>query len=292
MSLLARQRRLEGQYALVDGIPFTMPVNSEDSPALMAGFTVDADRAQALLPGEELAVLRLPRNRAMLLITVIDYRTTDIGRYVEFSIALACVREAKGRGLARSLLFHRSDAGQYVWDLPVSSLISVKGGKGIWGMPKHQGNLDFRVTDDEMSSQYDLDGKLCLRVTVRRPRFLKVPVKNFAATNFCQFRGMLMKSTISFSDRMEIGLGPTARGQVLLGDHPRMDPLRDLDMSEQPLFTACLPHSHGILDDHLESWFLTSAKPPNAACPPEGLESVFGLPNSEDWLPPPRAAGR
>ena len=37
--------------------------------------------------------------------------------------------------------------GQYVVDLPVSTEVSVKGGKGIWGMPKHQANLDFVVTD-------------------------------------------------------------------------------------------------------------------------------------------------
>ena len=40
----------------------------------------------------------------------------------------------------------------------------MKGGKGIWGMPKHQANLDFRVDDRTMSSQYDLDGQLCLRI--------------------------------------------------------------------------------------------------------------------------------
>jgi hypothetical protein len=40
-----RQAALEGHHALVDGIAFEMPVNSLDSPALMAGFTVDHARA-------------------------------------------------------------------------------------------------------------------------------------------------------------------------------------------------------------------------------------------------------
>jgi hypothetical protein len=293
MSIPIRSRRLDGRHALVDGIPFQLPVNSVDSPALMAGFTVDADRAQALLPGEELSILRLPGGRALLLLTVIDYRTTDIGSYVEFSIAFACTHGSRPRPLLPAVLFRgRSGTGQYVWDLPVSTTVSVKGGKGIWGMPKHRASLDFRVDDEEMSSQYDLDGQLCMRITVRRPRWPRIPLRELGATNFCQFRGMLMKSSIYFSDRAEVGVGRTAHAQLLLGEHPRMDPLRDLDTSDRPVFVACMPHSHGILDDHVESWFLTSAAQPDSSCPAEGLASVAGLPNDTGRLAPPRAAGR
>jgi hypothetical protein len=73
-----------------------------------------------------------------------------------------------------------------------------------------------------------------------------------------------------------------------------MDPLRTLDMSSKALFTACLPHSKGVLDDHFESWFITS---PTAVDSSErwggdDLGSVFGLPNSTEWLDPPSASGR
>jgi hypothetical protein len=226
-------------------------------------------------------------------VTVIDYRTTDIGRYVEYSIAIACTHGSRRPSLFSAVLFmRRLGTGQYVWDLPVSSRISVKGGKGIWGMPKHQANLDFRVDDRSMSSQYDLDGKLCMRVTVQRPRGPRIPLKNVGAVNWCSFRGMLMKSSIYFSDRAEVAIGPFARAQLLLGDHPRMDPLRSLDVSSRALFVACLPRSGGVLDDHFEGWFLTYDHAPDASQPPEGLESVIGLPNSTDWLPPPAASGR
>ncbi|HEX8093711.1 acetoacetate decarboxylase family protein [Jatrophihabitans sp.] len=288
-----RQRALAGKYALVDDIPFEMPVNSLDSPALMAGFTVDHDQASALMPGCELGLIRLPRGRALLIVTVIEYRTTDIGKYVEYSIAFACHHKPAGSRIWGTLLSERfSVVGQYVWDLPVSSLVSVKGGKGIWGMPKHQANLDFRVHQDEMSSQYDLDGRLCARITVRRPGGVRIPMRNLGATNYSQFRGMLMKSRISFSDRVEVAAGPRAHGQLLIGDHPRMDPLRALGISDSPIFVACMPHSHGILDDHCESWFLTDSKVPDIARPPQGLESVVGLPSDQSWLAPPKAAGR
>jgi len=293
MSLPARQTRLRDRHALVDGIPFVLPVNSEDSPALMAAFTADGEAADAILPGNEIHALLLPNGRALLVVTVIDYRTTDIGRYIEYSIAIACTHGSRrARALSALLFMGRHGTGQYVWDLPVSSQISVKGGKGVWGMPKHQANLDFRVDEHSMSSQYDLDGKLCMRITVRRPRGPRIPLKNMAAVNWCNFRGMLMKSSIYFTDRAEVAAGPFARAQLLLGDHPRMDPLRSLDLSSRPMFVACLPHSGGVLDDHFEGWFLTYEQPPDARHPPEGLESVVGLSNSTEWLPPPKEAGR
>lgn len=293
MRLPRRQERLRGRRALADGISYEMPINSNDSPALMAAFTVDREAAQALLPGGELHALGLPNGRGLLIVTVIDYRTTDIGPYVEYSIALACTRGESAPSMLSAVACMKSHGtGQYVWDLPVSSLVSVKGGKGIWGMPKHQANLDFRVGDHEMSSQYDLDGKLCMRITVERPRGPKVPLRHVPGVNWCSFRGMLWKSYIYFSDRAEVAVGPWARAQLLLGDHPRMDPLRALDMASRPVFVACMPHSQGVLDDHLEAWFLTYPEAPDPDDPPEGLESVVSLPNSTEWLDPPAAGGR
>ncbi len=167
MTQKARQRALQDSYATVDGIPFKMPINSLNSPALMVGFTVDYAQTAALLPGEEIKLVKLPRGRALMIITVIDYKKTDIGSYIEFSIAFACYHKRAGARFMGTFLAERTSAvGQYVWDLPVSTEISVKGGKGIWGMPKHQANLDFDVTPDQMSSQYDLDGELCMRITV------------------------------------------------------------------------------------------------------------------------------
>jgi hypothetical protein len=91
-----------------------------------------------------------------------------------------------------------------------------------------------------------------------------------------------------------MAVGPFAKAKLLLGDHPRMDPLRTLDISSKAFFTTCMPHSHGVLDDHFESWFITSADAIPADQPWGGddLASVFGLPNSEEWLDPPSASGR
>ena len=83
-----------GRYSLVDGIPFHLPVNCDKSPALIAVFPINADKARALMPGNELHPFRL-WNKALLVISVMDYRITDIGKYIEFSIAIACTHGSR-----------------------------------------------------------------------------------------------------------------------------------------------------------------------------------------------------
>jgi hypothetical protein len=280
--------RESGRHALVDAIPFTLPVASHESPALMAAFSIDARAAAELLPGDEVHPLRVWGERALLLISVVDYRSTTIGRYIEFSVAIACThgtRAAPALTPALPLAQRLYGTGQYVIDLPVSSEVSVKGGKGIWGMPKHQAGLDFVIAPRTVSSQYDLDGELCVRIEVNRPRFEALPL-SMATSNYCAFRGMLMKSNISFRGRAGFNLPLTRSARLQIGEHPRVQMLKRLEISSRPLFCGYFPSTEGILDDHIDSWFLSFATPPSAV--PEGMESVVGLGQSQEWLAPPR----
>lgn len=262
-----------------------MPVDTQDSRAFLAAFSIDPTRAAALLPTSQLHPFRLG-SRALLLITVVDYVQTDIGRYIEFSVAIACTYGRRPAPRLLPMLWKgRYGFGQYVIDLPVSTEISVKGGKGIWGMPKHQASLDFLVDDRRISSQYDLEGTLAMRVDVAMPRHTLIPLP-IGAVNYCAFRGMLMKSRIYFEGAPRFSLPYRAEATLILGDHPRVAPLKSLQISPEPVFTVYYPDFRGALDDHSESWFLLYDQPP--AGNGEGLESVVNLGLSEQWPPPPR----
>lgn len=286
MQIPDRVSAQQGRKALVDGIPFDLPVVCAPSPVMMAAFTIDSDRAAALLPGTELFPVRLLTGRSVLLVAVIDYQQTTIGKYVEFSVGIACTHgAAPSPPVAPVVLGDLFGTGQFVVDLPVSSEISVKGGKGIWGMPKHQANLDFVVDDSSVSSVYELDGQRVLSIEMARPGGPSLPVRMKAA-NYCAFRGMLMKSTVYFTGSAQVQLTPRASATLRLGTHPRVRPLEALDISPKPLMTAFLPSAQGTLDDHIESWFLHHGSAP--AAPPEGLDSVVSLGLGQDWLPAPR----
>jgi hypothetical protein len=111
-----------------------------------------------------------------------------------------------------------------------------------------------------------------------------------SAANFCQFRGMLWKSVIYFHGNIGASVLLPGAAQLLIGDSPRTKPLRDLGIARQSLFTAFFPSSAGVLDDHVEGWFLGFGDPPATA--PEGLASVVDLGLSQEWLAPPACDGR
>jgi hypothetical protein len=284
MSIPKRLERQAGRFALVDGIPFALPVNCDKSPALFAVFPINADKARALLPGNEIHPLRLWR-KGLLVVSVIDYRVTDIGKYIEFSIAVACTHGARPAPLLLPALFQKLyGTGQFVLDLPVSTEISVKGGKGIWGMPKHQANLDYIINERTVSSQYDLDGQLCMKIEIDRPAKAWLYFSADAA-NYCQFRGMLMRSYVHFRGKVGLSIFRKGSARLTLGSHRRIQFLQDLEIEPDPIVTAFIPAASGLLDDYFESWFLSFPAP--LAAPLEGLESVVNLGMGQDWLAPP-----
>jgi hypothetical protein len=285
MAIPKRIKRYEGRYALVDDIPYKMPVSARNSPALMAGFACDWEKANELLPGNEIHALKLPNGKAALLITVINYVDTSIGKYIEYSIAIGCTHGSKpAPPILNAIMMKTYGTGQYILDLPVSSEVSVKGGKGIWGMPKHKANLDFIETDNMVSSQYEKDGKFAFRIEIIRPKSSSLKLQ-IGAVNYCRFRNMLMASYIYFNTKAGVNLFSKAKANLYIGDHPNVSFLRDIDINPDPFFTMYMPQANGILDDHFDCWFMTYDEPPEKM--PEGLESVYDLGFSEDWLPAP-----
>ena len=87
--------------------------------------------------------------------------------------------------------------------------VSVKGGKGIWGMPKHQANLDFVDAKRDVAASTTCDGQLCMRIEVERPALDGAAPERRARSTTARFRGMLMKSSIYFSATPR---SPSARG--------------------------------------------------------------------------------
>ncbi len=163
-----RDRWLAGRLAAVDGIEFEMPVANAPSPALCAVFGIDADAAGQLLPGQELHPLRW-RGRGALLVAVVDYQGTSIGTYVEFCLGVACTRGRRPWPAPLALLLARwSGLGVYIVDLPVSTEISVKGGRAIWGMAKRRAALDF-VCDDDVPEQQCAGERVRVPVGRRQP---------------------------------------------------------------------------------------------------------------------------
>lgn len=281
----ARQKRLAGRHAYVDGIRYKMPINSWEASSLMAAFPCDWEAARKLMPEGDVHPFRLWK-KGIVLVTVIDYRQTDIGSYIEYSIAIACTKGKRPAPRLLSGMFMKwFGTGQYVYDLPVSTEISTKGGKGIWGMPKHQASLDYFEGKKWVSAQYDLDGEMVTRIDVKRPKKTRFPLR-MGARNYCMFRGMIYRSFIYFAGKTGLSFFKRAGARFVLGNHPRADALRDLKIGAEPIFTAYMPSILGVLDDYFDCWFVTTPTPPEQPLS-EGLETTYPLGYGEDRPPPP-----
>ena len=148
-----------------------------------------------------------------------------------------------------------------MFDLPVSSEISVKGGKGIWGMPKHQANLDFSLRTTDVSSQYDLDGRLAMRIKIDRPKRTPMAADAHRCGELLPFRGMLMKSYIYF--RGKAGFTFLKKGSAcLMWGTIRVS--RPLNGSERgpTRYPPPASRSEAVLDDYFEN-----CSSPWSACP-------------------------
>jgi hypothetical protein len=97
---------------------------------------------------------------------------------------------------------------------------------------------------------------------------------------------MLFKSYLHFEGRAGVFVRKAQSARLVIGDHPLLQPLKNLQIESEPLLTAFIPAAHGVLDDHLECWFLTYEQPPVSA--PQGMESVMSLGLSQQWLPAPQ----
>jgi hypothetical protein len=140
------------------------------------------------------------------------------------------------------------------------------------------------IGDECVSSQYALDGQLAMRIDVARPKKAWLPM-NMGAVNYCAFRGLLMASYIYFKGKLGFSLMKKGSARLTIGDHPRVQPLKSLGISEHPLFCGFFPETAGVLDDHFESWFLSEKTP--LTKPMEGMESVVNLGQGQEWLAPP-----
>lgn len=285
MNVPDRVTQQSGRFALVDGISFQLPVSCQPSPVILAAFSIDPKAAASLLPGNELFPLRL-LEEGLLVITIVNYKGTNIGNYIEFSIAIACTHGAEpAPPLLPTILMGHYQTGQFVIDLPVSTEISVKGGKGIWGMPKHQASLSFDESSEAIVAQYEADGKLGMALRVARPTGPAIAL-SLSVASYAHFRGMLFKAYMYFEGKANLTMHKAEAAQLVLGDHPRVAPLQKLKIARDPIFTAYLPEAHGILDDHFEGWFVTS----DAAIThsDEGLSSVVSLGLGKEWPAPPK----
>ena len=125
----------------IAGTVLTMPVRVRTARQHTAMFSVNADAAQRMIDYSGLRVAQYRPGRAVVVLMLMHYIDTDLGRYYEYGTNVLVNPPGENAIGLRAL----QSAGAFVHHLPVDQTFTLEAGRTIWGYPKVLG--DFMIRD-------------------------------------------------------------------------------------------------------------------------------------------------
>ncbi len=199
-----------------------------------AAFPVPLSQLRSVLPSRLSPLRLLPRKGAVVLFSA-EYRNAGpLDPYNEVGIMIPAVHEADpGRwGLSplSVLGLGRSYVKAYVQYLPVSTEEARSLGE-IWGYPKEVAEINIEDTDRTRRTTLHLEGEHVFTFEVDHAQTRDQSVDLYAYTEQPE-RSVRAR----IQTRGEYAVRPLSnRASYTLGEHPRADILRSLDLGERPL---------------------------------------------------------
>ena len=247
VSIPKRLMRQPGRHALVDGIPFRLPVNSEQTPALMAAFPIDADRGRGADPRQRAAPaaalgqpwrardhrhqLRSHRHRPATSSTRSRSPAPTASARRRRCCRRCCQRPLRHRPVRVRSAGEQRDLGQgrqgHLGDAEAPGEPRLRHHRRRPSAASTTSTASWRCgsTIDRPQRR-----RLC-RSTHRRGELLPVPRHADEVLHLLPRQG-----------RLQLPLQPRSAADLIIGDHPRVAPLKQLEIGEpDPLFTAWLP---------------------------------------------------
>lgn len=218
---------------------YSFPTFYADVRCAAAVFLCDRERARAMMPHPSMRPVKMPRGRAVVLLSCYEYRNVmNIAPYNEIAMVIPVM---VGDGWAPPLLplvmdFERK--GYYVFSMPVTSLENQIRGTSIWGLPKVVEAIDISADGDSCTTTArDDHGDVYLELTVPKAG----ATKHFDETGYLYSvrDGELLKSRTCFegdftvTTRLDLlwkKAAATDSPALRLGSSPRADVLRSLDI--------------------------------------------------------------
>lgn len=125
-----------------------MPILYYDASNIMALFLAPREAVEAELEGTDLVPALVLGRRAVVGVSMYEYRDTSIGPYNEVGLAVPVFNRGEPRPLLGTLDMLRSAArrhlGFHILDLPVTTDIANAAGREFWGFPKFVAPIEFR----------------------------------------------------------------------------------------------------------------------------------------------------
>lgn len=222
----------EGQVELSTGEAVDLPLYT-DATIMGAVFSVSLERVRDFLPSDLSPVRIGPRTGTVLFLSI-EYHNVDGGTfepYNEFGVLIPSIRASKTT--VPLLSRFPGGIGGYVWYLPVTTESSRALGDEIWSYPKVVGDIDITESGSHRRTTVSIDGDHFITIEIERP-----PTTNLGLAapteSYTEQDGTVLREPLSFTG--EMGLWPfSSHVSYTLGEHPRAEQLRQLDIGNRAL---------------------------------------------------------
>jgi hypothetical protein len=205
----------------VQGRTITFPMEVEELRAATVLWSVPADAAARLLPGDAFEVVEVAPDTAQLVVAACDYVRNPWGDYDELNLGF----------LARPAGAPPEVIGSFVYRMPVNQEFTCEAGNRVMGFPKTVEDLRVVYTDATATFRLAVDGLHVLTLTVPRAAPTGEP-ERVEATSYSYLDGVPYGTDLS----MDMGTGFIDPADVVLelGDSPVADELRCLGLPRPP----------------------------------------------------------
>ena len=132
----------------IDGQEITFPMEVRDFDAATLIFSVPAEAAQKLLPGNDFSVIEVVDGIAQFVVALCDYHDNPWGDYLEINLGF----------LARPVGAGDEVLGSFVYRMPVDQDFTCKAGNQVMGFPKTVQDLSVGRRDGRIVFAMAVDG--------------------------------------------------------------------------------------------------------------------------------------
>ncbi len=205
----------------IEGREITFPMEVAEMNAATFLFSVPADHAAALLPGDAFAVAEVAPGTAQLIIAACDYRQNPWGDYNELNLGF----------LARPVGAPDDVIGSFVYRMPVDQHFTCEAGNKVMGFPKTVEGLDVAYTDDTVSFRLTMGGQPTLALTLPRAEALDEP-ERFETDSYSYLDGVAYATPLSMD--MATGFVDPDAVTIEVGEGPVADELCSLGLPKAP----------------------------------------------------------
>lgn len=234
-----------------------MPILYYDASNIMALFLAPREAVEAELQGTGLVPALVTGQRAVVGLSMYEYRSTSAGPYNEVGLAVPVFNEGEPRPLLSTLDILRSARsrrmGFHILDLPVTTEIANAAGREFWGFPKFVTDIGFSWSEGNFHcSVADPDsGDAIMNFTGRTHPLVPMPAMDLVL--YSHLDDQTLRTVINIRHGMSWNFAGGMHLETGTSEHPMAARMRRLGFAEaRPFAVLSTPRFQSRLNAGVE----------------------------------------